>query len=362
MVKLSLCIITKDEECNIKDCLESVRDIVDEIVLVDTGSTDSTIEIASEYGARIFQTSWHDNFAAAKNQAIRHATEDWILALDADERLSSASRRKIQQLLVKPEYQAYLLQQFSPYPLANSVFGVSTALSIRLFQNNIGLRYRGRIHEQIVPYGRRKEIDVANTNITFEHLGYMGKLKQKYQRNLSVARKRKTKHDAFSRYDLARIYTGLQRYPEAKKSLMLGLEFTEAAAWLRAQMYVLLGDILLQMKNNESSAAVYWVRAAEIEPKAVYPRLRLGTYHYKRKEFEAAAEQFENIIQLLSIGSLRGVFLDYECKLSDAYASLSACYAKMGRREEAMEAIYQSRNLVPENDMLEIVPLNIVFS
>src|ERR1700730_1719400 len=88
---ISLCVIARDEESFIGDCLASAQPFVDEIVVLDTGSTDATIEIARSYGARIGTFAWRDDFAAARNAAITLATCDWIFMLDADERLQPAS-------------------------------------------------------------------------------------------------------------------------------------------------------------------------------------------------------------------------------------------------------------------------------
>ncbi|MDZ7260791.1 MAG: glycosyltransferase family 2 protein [candidate division KSB1 bacterium] len=81
---LSLCMIVKNEEHYLAGCLESVKDLVDEMVIVDTGSQDRTKEIAAHYGARLFDYTWDDNFSEARNESLRQATGDWILYLDAD--------------------------------------------------------------------------------------------------------------------------------------------------------------------------------------------------------------------------------------------------------------------------------------
>ena len=177
MTKLSLCLITKDEEKNIAACLESAREIADEIILVDTGSKDSTVEIAAGYGAKIFHYAWRDNFAAAKNETLKHATGDWILALDADERLIAPNRSKICQLIENPSHNACLLQLRCPYGIDGKIQGISTALAIRLFKNGIGLRYHGRIHERIRARSNQENTSIGVTNIAIDHLGYQGDLK-----------------------------------------------------------------------------------------------------------------------------------------------------------------------------------------
>src|SRR5438105_10083516 len=93
--------IVKNEEANLPACLESVRDLFHEVIVVDTGSTDRTKEIAAGFGARVFDFPWVDNFAAARNAALEHATGDWIFWMDADDRLDEDNRGEMARLLSK---------------------------------------------------------------------------------------------------------------------------------------------------------------------------------------------------------------------------------------------------------------------
>src|SRR5438132_13758737 len=90
----SLCMIVRNEEQNLAACLESVADLMDEIVVVDTGSNDRTGDVARRFGARVFDFPWVDSFAAARNESLRRATGDWIFWLDADERINAPDRPK----------------------------------------------------------------------------------------------------------------------------------------------------------------------------------------------------------------------------------------------------------------------------
>src|SRR5207237_8743781 len=110
--RCSLTMIVRNEESNLPACLESVRGLFDETVIVDTGSTDRTKEIALGFGARVFDFPWIDDFAAARNEALRHATGDWIFWMDADDRLDQANREKLAALLdeVRDENAAYVMR------------------------------------------------------------------------------------------------------------------------------------------------------------------------------------------------------------------------------------------------------------
>src|SRR5438132_14215088 len=90
--------IVKNEEANLAECLSPVRSLVDEIVVVDTGSTDRTREVAAAWGARIFEFPWCDDFSAARNECLRHARGDWVLSLDADDRVDDANAKKLEGL------------------------------------------------------------------------------------------------------------------------------------------------------------------------------------------------------------------------------------------------------------------------
>ena len=107
MASLELSMIVKNGQSTLARCLESVRPVVDEIVIADTGSTDATVEIASQYGARIVEISWEDDFSKARNAALRHGRCEWILFLDADELLDAGAATQIAPLLRVPEVLGY---------------------------------------------------------------------------------------------------------------------------------------------------------------------------------------------------------------------------------------------------------------
>lgn len=168
---LSLCMIVKNEAKNLPRCLESVRGVVDEMVVVDTGSTDDSVAVAERLGARVFHFTWCDDFAAARNAAVSHARGEWILALDADEALARNARRKLRGLLRDTRYQAYLINIRSPVKGIRSQSAVINAWP-RVFRNRPEIRYAGRVHEQISPSIARIGGTVAATDLMIDHLGY----------------------------------------------------------------------------------------------------------------------------------------------------------------------------------------------
>ena len=144
---LSICIVVKNEERNLSRCLDSVRDLTGELIVVDTGSTDATPLIAARYGAAVIPFDFTVvDFAAARNQAIARASGRWILMIDADETLDRAGAPLIETLVAGDENAGYFLERHNRWSDSS---GPTTDYVVRLFANRPNHRYRGRVHETI---------------------------------------------------------------------------------------------------------------------------------------------------------------------------------------------------------------------
>lgn len=210
---ISLCVIAKDEEQYLEDCLKSVAGAVDEICVVDTGSTDRTVEIAEKYGAKIGYHAWDGDFAAARNASLALATCDWILVLDADERLKPESVNELRWLSYHPLEFGVVCQiestQGDDKPLVSPV--------VRFFRNHIGVQYEGRLHEQPLVPGKATSLDMSGIRIL--HLGYepdVIKARGKLSRNLDMALQMVEEAETFhSIFNLTRAYWELEDYAKA---------------------------------------------------------------------------------------------------------------------------------------------------
>ena len=186
MIRLSLSMIVKNEERYLKDCLESVKGVVDEIVVVDTGSTDNTVKIAEEYGAKIFNFKWINDFSAARNYSLSKCSGEWILYLDADERLNKESVTELKKMVSSNKRigvfcNIYNIDEFNNKP--------NLMKYTRLFKNSLGIGFKGRAHEQIENSLEEKKYKLVNSNIIITHIGYnldRDGLKEKARRNLSL--------------------------------------------------------------------------------------------------------------------------------------------------------------------------------
>ena len=181
---LSLCLIVRDEEKHLARCLESVKNIADQIVVVDTGSKDATREIAKNLGAEVQHFEWIGDFAAARNASLEHARGRWILVLDADEWLAEPHAEKIGELSLGEAIHAYDLIQKSTAAAGE----ILRNRMVRLFPNRPGIRYEHKIHEDVMGGLRREGVSVLETDIEIEHSGYVdpGILAAKSQRNRAI--------------------------------------------------------------------------------------------------------------------------------------------------------------------------------
>lgn len=142
--RLSVILITKNEENFLDQCLSSVKDIADQIVVVDTGSTDATVEIARRHDAEIHHFAWNDDFSAARNESLLHARGDWVLFIDADEELLELGRDALVEAMKQTDALAWRL------PIVDvGREHLSQSFVPRLFRNAPGLFFVGRIHEQV---------------------------------------------------------------------------------------------------------------------------------------------------------------------------------------------------------------------
>jgi glycosyltransferase involved in cell wall biosynthesis len=167
--------IVRDEEKNLANCLESVRGIFDEIVVVDTGSTDRTVEIARSFGAKVFDSVWVDSFSAARNEALSHATGDFAFWLDADDVVEPAEQEKLRELLGRlraGEQVAYVVRCACD-PSPDGTGGDTVVDHIRLFPLRDDARWTYRVHEQILPALRKVKVPVRWTDLTVRHTGYV---------------------------------------------------------------------------------------------------------------------------------------------------------------------------------------------
>lgn len=188
---ISLCMIVKNEEGNLRRCLASVAGAVDEIIVADTGSTDNTCRVAEEFGCRLIHHPWTGNFSEARNASLAPATGEWILYLDADEELTAESREGLRRLVCDDTAEGYFIKVIN-YLGSEGWTETCPDLIFRLFRNRRDYRFHGAIHEQIVDVILQKNNSARYRiaeGVTILHYGYLNSQvdeKDKKNRNLGL--------------------------------------------------------------------------------------------------------------------------------------------------------------------------------
>jgi glycosyltransferase involved in cell wall biosynthesis/Tfp pilus assembly protein PilF len=189
MPRLTVCLVVRNEEAHLPRCLDSVRGLADEIVLVDTGSTDRTVEIALSHGVRLFHQPWQDDFSLVRNFAAAQATGDWILSIDADESIALRDHARIREALQRDDLDAVAVSQrhylttgyfigWQPapggYDEGSPYTGFFDIECVRLFRNRPTLRFKNRVHESIVSTDLSRPLVQAHGDWIIHHYGKAG--------------------------------------------------------------------------------------------------------------------------------------------------------------------------------------------
>ncbi len=281
---VSLTMIVKNEAHNLTDCLESVQGLVNEIIVVDTGSSDDTREIALRNGAKVFDFPWCDSFAAARNEAVRRATGDWCLWLDADDRIDEENREKLRLALRSPQAMAFRT-------VSETHDGFCEAWHVRVFHRTDGWVHR--VHEYVNLPGAARRVDV-----TIRHVGYQNRAAMlgKCERNLKLLLA-ELKDDPTDQHPLE--YMG-------PLCLEMG-RLDEAVAWFKAGIPRVNRDVrprlviglirclIMLGKNNEAfRLGVRWAAEYPDDPEIV---LTVGGLYMDEKEYSAAEELFRHALK-----------------------------------------------------------------
>ncbi len=243
MPKLTLSMIVKNEEKYLEGCLESVKEIVDEIVIVDTGSTDKTLDIAKKYSASVYHFDWINDFSAARNFALSNSTGEWILYLDADERLTVESIKELKSIIESREKVGF-------YCTINNIDEKTNSPKlmryIRLFKNSEEISFTGKAHEQIEKSLSENGYAFKESKIEITHLGYNvseEELKEKAERNLNpLLEEYEHSKSSYYAFQLANTYKVLDDKEKELYYHKLAIKGTGLKSELKVVSYAALTD------------------------------------------------------------------------------------------------------------------------
>ena len=258
-IPCSLCIITKNEEKNLADCIGPLRELFKDIVVVDTGSTDKTRELARALGARVFEFPWVDNFAAARNETLRHALGRFVFWMDADDRIDQENVAKLKRLLENlPDANvAFVMKCLC---VARAPGETATVVDhVRLFRNDPHIRWKYRVHEQILPGvksagGRSEWSDVVIRHIGYTDPALRGRKLERDLRLLKLEEQEKP-DDAFTLFNLGSHYHEVNKPAEALPYLRRSLEKSHSQDSIVRKLYATIAQCERSLDRLDAAVA-----------------------------------------------------------------------------------------------------------
>ncbi len=384
---LSLCMIVKNEEDFIGRAISSVREIVDDIVVVDTGSTDSTVEIARKFNARIFPFKWSNNFSEAKNFSISQATGEWILVLDADEIVAKRDIQTLLELTGSEDYFGYSLITRTYCEKANLVGWMPNPMDyeegtghsgfypsplVRMFRSDPRIRYTGRIHELIEVSINQHGLPVKRTDIPIHHFGMTRGENHFHNKLMHYAELEEMRGREFPQNPefLVRAATLYMEIGLLEKALQLLHEVTDTKPGC-ADAYHKLA--LLSEKTGEHiKTEDFYLKALNCEPANPVVQYNYGNYLAKRGRDEEAVRYLLNVIRVkpehfnahfllgeifFKSGKLNKslIYFTEVRRIYPAYVkarhNLGVVYYTLGKKKEAAEEFIEAIRINPEYSM-----------
>lgn len=342
---ISLCMIAKNEEDFIEQCLSSVQGVVDEIIVVDTGSTDSTIEKAKTFKAKIIPFCWDGNFSNARNAGLKHATHEWILVLDADETISSQDGQQLKtQLNGKNAGYSFSVRTYTndattsnwvsslndPYEESRAASGWYETKIIRLFKNDKNIIFQNEMHETVTI---DKKEGIENLDIPIHHFGSLKGEQSKKQKNAlyeGLAEKKAKQSNDFKSY--FQLGAQLQESGKTKESI----EAFKKSASLNpgfAKTWINLGGLYIKQKDF-NKAETTLKKAITLQPQNPEAHNNVGVVLMHLGKEEEALNAFVKAIAL-------------NPKYAAAYKNLGLALDKAGRKQEALIAFKKAVILNP---------------
>jgi len=328
MTTLSLAMIVKNEEKTLGRCLDSVKDLVDEIIIVDTGSTDKTKEIAKEFKAEIFDFEWIDDFSAARNFSFDQCTCDFIMWLDADDVIEPEEAEKIKNLDLSDK----------EIILSDYVYCQEPLLLVpreRIVKRSLGLKWLMPIHESITLSGQ-----VFHSDFKVHHYRIKSGSPERNMKILEKAYKKNTKDPRIIYYlgkeyhDEGMAINNQELIDKARRLFEKRIKLGKG--WIGDTFYTYYRLAKCYYGKNDTKFRDYIYECLKIEEKVAEPNYLMGQFYFDRGEWDKAIHWFEICIRLKKIDL---AYINYRPEYYTWYPAmqLSVCYYNIGNLDKAYE-------------------------
>ncbi len=338
---LSACMIVKDEEEFLPQCLDSIKDVVDELIIVDTGSTDRTVEIAESYGARVYHHPWKGSFSEARNHSIKYATCDWILQIDADEKLEAGDIPALRAALRYKKYNSVLVALVSEMP---------NGLSMNYFQR---IYRRGKAHYEGIVHNQLKcEGEALLADIRIHHYGYNlepEQMKKKHNRTENLLKKQIAENPdfIFAWSNLVRIYRCQKLWDDAIETAQKALEVDSLDANITAHQMILCDMAYsIFMKKDYDSAIETCARLLELNQDNLDGNFYLGGLYICKKDYQKAIRYYKRYIEISGRDSSKRKYdyliVDTHGSQAQAWNNMGTCHVELGQNDRGVLAFQKA--------------------
>jgi glycosyltransferase involved in cell wall biosynthesis len=334
-MKLSVCIIAKNEEKSIRACLESVRGVAWEIIFVDTGSTDDTIKIAKEFSCKIIFDEWADDFSHSRNVSLRNARGNFILVIDADEILQNPDELK-NVIRIAPENTGGWLVTVE----SQSKYASFRHKLLRLFRNEPSYRFEGIIHEQIMPAILKSGKKVADTNILLSHSGYnlgIENFRKKQERNLDLLSKAISLNPgkSFNFFNRAKTNMALEKFDDAVMDIESALQISSEDSPMFVN-YLNYAAILNYKAGNHDKAIYFADTSLNLLRNQTLPNFVIAEINFEKKNFKKALKFYSEIENQKGRQDLNSLILgEFVIRPADLYLKKGKCFFEQKEYAEA---------------------------
>ncbi len=347
---ISLFMIVKDEERVLADCLKSAKPFFNQIVVVDTGSTDRTMEIAKEFGVELYKYKWSDNFAAARNESMKYAKGKWLFWMDADDTLPWATGEGMVRAVLNapPDLAGFYMRV--RFVTEDPKFG-TVVDHVKLFRNKPGLAWDHRIHEQILPSIREKVGDVGRLNVEVLHTGYdvseegQERKRKLHWKLLKLELAEKPDHP-FTLFNLGMTCHYDKNYEEAIVWLQKSIKVCREGETILRKAYALLAvsQSLLDKKAEAFETVMAGLKACPNDPELLYRKGQLLADADKPIE---AAEAYRAVLGQ----DISGHFSSIELGIlgPGLHINLALVLARVGNYVGAAEQMREAVRLRPDD-------------
>ena len=341
-MELSLCMIVKDEEERLGACLDSVRDAVDEIIIVDTGSSDRTKEIALAYTPHVYDYVWKDDFADARNTSLAYATKPFLLWLDADDVLDAAEKEKL--IALKQRLNERVDAVMMPYHYAFSQDGAPSLVfeRERIVRREAGFRFSGAVHEAISVSG-----NVLHEAIIVRHTGQHGESSNR--RNLAIYEKQIAEGQRMTARDWYYYGRELKSAGEIERAVEVFDAFLSMDGWIENQIdaCMLRSECLMALGESKRAKESLLGAMTDGAPRAE-TLCALGACFLAEGKLEAAAHWYGAAL-LCRREEKSGAFVSPDAYGYVPLMQLCVIYSRMGEEVLASQMNEQALLLKPDD-------------